>query len=345
MFVCPSCGVAQARVSEEWRTQAADIYASYRTYEAGGGEEQKVIGQEEGAMEGRSHVLVQWLVAHGHLPVKGRILDVGCGRGAFLRAFWSSFPAWELYGSEVDGRNKGVLETMPGFRSLQTQGITHLNGEYEMVSMVHVLEHIENPVTALVALRQKAKKGARLLLQVPDWQSNPFVLAIADHATHFTADSLKQVAEAAGWKTLLPVTRVVAKELTLLAEASSPAEMEKRPARPEEKLLASRLAWLQGVRQQAERISAACERFGIFGTAVAGTWVAGTRPKHLEFFVDEDTNRIGRRHLNLPIMSPEKIPARAEVLVCLAPEISARLVQKYSHGHVKFHGVAPLAEP
>jgi 2-polyprenyl-3-methyl-5-hydroxy-6-metoxy-1,4-benzoquinol methylase len=345
MFRCEHCGAVQAPVDDKWRRQVERIYRAYDTYAAAGGEEQKVISSGSAAPDSRSRVLVEWLRSLQFLPARGELLDVGCGRGSFLEAFGASYPSWGLHGTEFDDKNVAVLAAIPGFKGLQTGRFDEIEGNYGLISMLHVLEHLENPVQCLAVLHERAADNALLLVQVPDWSSNPFALAIADHATHFTPEILSNVARAAGWEAVAPVTQVVPKELTLLARASAPAEQRvfATPA-ASGSLLTSRLAWLEGVRKQAVATASRSKAFGIFGTAVAGTWLAGACHGRTEFFVDEDANRIGSTHLGLPIISPAEVPRGADVFVGLAPVVAERLAEKYAGGPAHLHGVPPLPQ-
>jgi hypothetical protein len=345
MFSCEHCGAVQAPVDDGWRRQVERIYRAYDTYAAAGGKEQKVMSSGSAAPDSRSRVLVEWLRSLGLLPEQGELLDVGCGRGSFLEAFRASYPSWGLHGTEFDEKNAALLAAIPRFKRLQTGSFEDIEGSYGLISMLHVLEHIENPVQCLATLRGKASDNALLLVQVPDWSSNPFALAIADHATHFTPEILASVARAVGWEPVAPVTRVVPKELTLLARRAARAEADALfAAGADESLLASRLAWLEDVRSKAVTTAGQSKAFGIFGTAVAGTWLAGACNGKTQFFVDEDTNRIGSTHLGLPIVSPAGVPRGADVFVGLAPIVAERLAEKYAGGSARFHGVPPLRQ-
>src|SRR5262245_8346591 len=46
----------------------------------------------------RSQVQLENLGRLANLPAKGRLLDFGCGKGAFLARFQRQYPGWELAG-------------------------------------------------------------------------------------------------------------------------------------------------------------------------------------------------------------------------------------------------------
>lgn len=347
IFICPECSAVQAPVSEEWRQRVQSIYRDYNTYAVAGGEEQKVMGGDASGMSARSRVIVQWLASLGVAPAVGQVLDVGCGRGAFLGEFTRHFPSWVLHGTEFDDRNLAVLKTLSQFKDLQTGSFEELVGQFDMIAMIHVLEHLEDPVACLTALRKRAPSGALLLVQVPDWTENPFALAIADHATHFTSYVLEQVARRSGWEPIVAPSRVVPKELTLLAKAVSNTGQTAAEGVDEgaDVRLEECLSWLQKVKRQSREIQAGSGRFGIFGTAVAGSWLAGVGGMKLDFFVDEDPNRIGGEHIGIPVLSPNNLPPGADVFVGMAPAVSKRLAEKYSGSAARFHAVDAISAP
>jgi SAM-dependent methyltransferase len=80
-------------------------------------------------------------------------------------------------------------------------------GGFDTVVMLHVLEHLRDPVAALAALPPDSD---RLLVEVPDLESVPAVHVRRrfgaplhwddDHRSEFTAESLANTIEQAGWR-------------------------------------------------------------------------------------------------------------------------------------------------
>jgi hypothetical protein len=77
--------------------------------------------------------------------------------------------------------------------------------------------------------------------------------------------------------------------------------------------------------EQATRTSA---HFGLFGSSIAATWLTGILGERVEFFVEEDANRIGRTHLGRPILRPAEVPSGSVVYTPLAPHIAARIAAR-----------------
>ena len=336
--VCLACATAQTITDEKWRAACREIYASYNTYSLANGSEAQTRAAENAQMEGRSSLIVTHLRAHLDEKSVKRVLDVGCGNGPFLRELSRVFPRTRLFGMEFDHANEAILSQIAGFERLFSGGLESVEGEFDLISLIHVLEHLEHPAAWLSLLLKHAGQSARLFVQVPDCSVNAFALMIADHATHFCPSTLLRCVKAAGWAPLDVGPDWIAKELSLLARTaksryadftlSESAEVSREVER-----LNSSLRWLESVVDEARVIALDCKTFGIFGTAIAGTWLAQRlRDDGIEnfFFVDEQIERVGRKHLGISVFSPSDAPVDAPIYVCLAPAQAEAIVSRMS---------------
>ena len=151
--------------------------------------------------------------------VCGKMLDVGCGEGFVLRHFRSL--GWKVVG--IDFSRTGVEQMNPDclpfvhqgdvFQLLETQ---IASGErYDLVWLGNVLEHVLDPVGLLRSLRQIVADEGVLVVTVPNDGnayheelleqgeiSDRFWVAIPDHISYFTKESLNKIASATGWDCL-----------------------------------------------------------------------------------------------------------------------------------------------
>ena len=137
----------------------------------------------------------------------GRLLDVGCGSGAYGARLQSL--GWRVDGVELDppaaerARQAG----------LQVQTCSILDAElpaakYDVVTCWHVLEHLDDPVAALRHLRPTLAADGVVLLEVPNWSGlvarltgrTWFHLDLPRHRLHFTPASLTLALEQAGFR-------------------------------------------------------------------------------------------------------------------------------------------------
>lgn len=324
---CDVCGATQKLVDDTWRKDVERIYERYAIYHQGAGAEQAVFDQASGAAQSRSARIVDRLRVVVDLPAAGRLLDIGCGNGAFLRAFAGVYPDWRLTGTEVTDRNRDAVAALPQLERFHVGDHDHLDGAFDVVSLIHVLEHLENPVRELARLRQRLAQNGRLLVEVPFFHDNPFDLLIADHATHFTPDVLTRVLRAAGFAIVSIATDWVAKEISVVARPDgASAPLASRSAAPRDDRLDTCLAWLESIARGA-RSAAAGGNFGIFGTSIAGVWLYGEVDGRVDFFLDEDRNRAGAQLFDRPILRPDDRPA-GNLFVALAPAVARDVVQR-----------------
>jgi SAM-dependent methyltransferase len=323
---CDACSATQKLIGPAWRDEVRKIYDAYAIYHQAAGAEQAVFDQSSGAAQARSDRLVARLAEAVEFPQHGRALDVGCGNGAFLRAFARLRPQWTLTGTEVSDRNRAAVETIPQLQRFHIGDFDTLDGTFDFVSLVHVLEHVESPVTFLGRLRARIAEGGRLFIEVPFYHDNPFDLLIADHATHFTPAVLTCVLQAAGFTVDTIAIDWVAKEISAVAHAGGMAVPLCGGVDDGFERLAACVRWLEGIAKNA-RLIAAGGQFGIFGTSIAGVWLYGEVDGKVDFFLDEDANRIGAKLFGRPILRPQERP-QANLFVALAPSVAREVAER-----------------
>jgi len=322
--LCRACGHVMKLPTDQWREDVAAIYARYRVYAAGGG---KVVRVFSGAgSDPRSDVLLALLRdMAAPLPKAGRILDFGCGNGAFLRRFGQDYPGWTLFGHEP-GATAGSL---PGIELFSDPAA--LPRDLDVVAMTHVLEHLEDPAATLADLTGRLAPGGTLFLAVPDLRQNPLDLAVVDHVSHFTPAVLDRLLRRAGWRPLRMETGRIPREIVAAARpGGEEAPADARDAAEADLSPGLRaLDWLAGTLRRAEAEAGTRTGLFILGAGNAGTWLAGNLRGPVLGFVDEDADRQGREHAGLPILAPSALPAGAAVFIPfpepMASAIAARL--------------------
>lgn len=130
---------------------------------------------------------------------KGRILDVGCGRGDFLSMMAER--GWEGVGLELDERIVGRGRTGVNLRHGSLDDVMFPDGHFDAVTFWHVFEHIREPVAALRECRRILKPGGLLMIAVPNMGSLQarlsgkgwFHLDPPFHLYHYSAANLKSL--------------------------------------------------------------------------------------------------------------------------------------------------------
>jgi SAM-dependent methyltransferase len=317
LAVCGACGAAQKPADARFLSDTEEIYRSYAIYHQGDGAEQSVFQATSGLSVSRSAQLIETFRRHMPLAARGRLLDMGCGNGSMLRAFGQLYPGWIKVGTEFDERHGDAVAAIPNTEPLYTGPLEDLPSPFDVITMIHVLEHMPDPVACLRTLRKAFSDDGLLLIEVPHHTENPFDLLIADHRTHFTAASLRYCLLRAGYEVIELSADWIPRELSAVAR---PAPIAGLPL-PEDAdavrgRISEHLAWLQRAAESVKALGAV-HSTGIFGTSIAGTWLAAQADADIAFFVDEDANRTGRLHLGKPVLAPEHVPQGSHVFVGL----------------------------
>jgi 2-polyprenyl-3-methyl-5-hydroxy-6-metoxy-1,4-benzoquinol methylase len=336
--VCDRCGGVQKLIDETWKMEIKSIYENYRIYHQSGGVEQATFDQNQGPAATRSARLLKRFTEEFPQPTSGRLLDFGCGNGSLLRAFSAAVPGWSLAGAEWDAKDRAAIESIPGVERLYTGSPADVPGKFDLVTAVHVLEHIPSPRAFLADLRDKLQPGSLLLVQLPDHLQNPFELAIADHASHFSRATIRALLTAAGYEVLMVANDWVARELTIVARPGTGSTEPAEPAGPHSARLAVErlIGWLDSVARSARAEADGAEAFGVFGTATGATWLAGELGDRVRFFVDEDPSRVGRTHLDRPIHAPSGVGPGGTVYVALPPPWGESVARRLSDDRVRY---------
>ena len=344
LAVCSSCGVGQAIPDDQWFEEIEEIYGRYDIYHQSGGQEQQVLDRSTGRMRPRSDVLVARLESISEISQAGKLLDVGCGNGETLKRF-SEWQGWELHGLEIDNRSLPRLAAIPGFSKLHTCPPAEVPETFDLITLIHALEHFPAPYDFLRDLREKLPNDGLLFIQVPNASLNAFDYVVADHLSHFNPGALGILLRRAGFGKIRVFTDWVTKEISLLASVSGGEGEELTgsvPRDPSEANVAAQVLWLKNVIEMARNLAASGPSFGLFGSSIASTWLWPKVAERVAFLVEEDASRIGRTHLGCPILSPDQVPDGAIVFLPLARIVAEAIHNRLYNHRYQLHLPPPL---
>lgn len=338
LTVCSSCGAAQKPTDARWQSEIETIYAGYSPYFQSSGVEQAVFDPTLGAPRRRSDVILDRLAAAHSIGDEGRMIDVGCGNGVMLSAFAAFRDGWTLYGHELSDLHIDKLRAIPGFEQLYTGDLTALPGGFDLVTMIHALEHFPDPLDGLAKLKDKLDPRGCLFIEIPNGAATPFDLMIADHVSHFTRHDLARLVGRAGMGAKVIADDWVTKELSVVATASGPI-VDLPPAGDPAMARArvqGQLDWIGAVIAGAREAIRGTGRFGLFGTSVAAMWLYGQIGDDVDFFVDEDPSREGTTLFDRPVYTPQQVPDGSTVYLALIPPVAKAVADRLGRPGAEF---------
>lgn len=137
----------------------------------------------------------------------GRLLDVACGMGVFLAA--AKKDGFDVTGVDFD---KVSLDICRDYFRLEKIYDYDINGEeiktlgqFDYVTLIDVLEHVDNPIEILKSCSISLKEDGILMISVPNYNRKPnFIFESGDnpphHLTKWTEKSLRNILEQSGFE-------------------------------------------------------------------------------------------------------------------------------------------------
>jgi len=153
----------------------------------------------------RREILADYLTRYARLPDKARILEIGCGTGHNLPML-ARFG--EVEAIEIDPAAREIASERLG-RPVGAAPLPALpdvpRGAFDLVAVLDVVEHIEDDVAALQAMKALLRPGGKVLIAVPAHQ---WMWSAHDEVNHHHRRYSKKTLAAAIGKAGLRPTRL-----------------------------------------------------------------------------------------------------------------------------------------
>lgn len=141
---------------------------------------------------------------------RGRILDVGCYVGTFLCFLREQ--GWEVVGVELDARAVRFAEQEFGLTilndALELLDTVQHHDSFDAITMLHLIEHLDDPASILGVVRRMLKPGGVLVVETPTFDSLMFKLlgkrerslSCNGHIVFYTVDTLSRLLARIGFE-------------------------------------------------------------------------------------------------------------------------------------------------
>lgn len=284
-------------------------------------------------------------------PEQGSLLDFGAGNGSFLRYFHQVFPAWKLSGLEPKDDFFELTADLPLEHACNRPYYEcGIDGVFDMVIVMSVLEHVPDPLGALRWIHDRLKPGGALLMRHPNFAHLPGDLVCADHINKMTVPHTRQLVQHAGFEVLKEDDSSMLFYFVL--------QKADGPLRPLPDCHEETLAVARRCEHIAERTIAAVDqcvrsarsrngKAAVFGTSPIGSMA------HLMLdckddvvcFVDENANTWGRDIDGIPVVGPHGMAELgvSDLALAISPLYWENVARKMAPYGVEVH--VPQLEP
>ena len=128
------------------------------------------------------------------------LLDIGCGRGLFLQLMKKK--GWSVYGTESSSVSASAAKKNLGEEAVlvskNLDEFKNINTKFDIITLWHVLEHLQEPKKIIDLLEKKLSPGGYVVIETPNFHSfqhfinrnNWIHLDCPRHITHFTKNGL-----------------------------------------------------------------------------------------------------------------------------------------------------------
>lgn len=178
--------------------------------------------------------LIDYLIQRFSIAEGSKVLDNGCGRGDFLKAFEKRKMdvsgcdgAKELFRDEVLNDNK---ESFYGNIDLESGKLPFEDNYFDVVFSKSVIEHIHKPENFLKECLRVLKPHGTVIMMSPDWVTTHYIFYDDfSHVQPYTRTGLKDVMKIFGFQEVCaemfyqlpvvwkyPIVKIVCKLLQLL---------------------------------------------------------------------------------------------------------------------------------
>lgn len=193
LLECTSCGLVWRRTFDLAEGHYTDI---------------EVATTPEKLRDRRKNSALRVQLMKGVLSSAHCVGDIGSGEGTFLSVLKEKYPETKVLGIEPgdDGvayaNASGIPTIQRTLESLAHEDVRSL----EVVTMFHVIEHLENPLKAMRSLHEILPKGASLVVETPNvkaytYQKSNYThpLIYPEHLYYFSPETLMETLQQAGF--------------------------------------------------------------------------------------------------------------------------------------------------
>lgn len=339
--ICKDCGMVHFLQNRDYNIAIDEVFKNYDAMY------KKTWFTEGGGYKPQLQAEYERISKAVCLPVQGKMLDIGCGNGEALLQFNKIWPKWDLYGMDIGEQFSQSVLMKKGVKRFFTSlsEIRNCNLKYDFISLNHVLGVANNPAEILETVYAMLADNGIFVILEPDFKVHPWTLYTIDMASVYTKDQLEDIIRGFGFEILEVDFEHEEKEINIFC---SKGKICKRTLSNfyeiNRKIYNQKIDFLNLVIKIVRKHVKKYTHIGIFGTSIAGVWIAEIIEKEnitcmgkKIFYVEEDEEMLQRQTgINgYPIYQLESINEDAVIFLPFpkytTENIMRRVQERYQH--------------
>src|SRR5579864_779141 len=135
------------------------------------------------------------------IPPTGSLLEIGSGRGQFLRRFSEVRPEWQLTAIEPSVAFETLVKAVPNAAAYRCgfEDVDCAPDSQDIVVAFSVIQSVADPLALLRWSAHVLKQGGACILEASNFETHPNSLVCGDHLSKLTPPSLENLAARSGF--------------------------------------------------------------------------------------------------------------------------------------------------
>lgn len=262
---CSECGYICSLITHDYE----DFYSSNYDFLLEDEDEEPVLFNDESNVRKYSENLVQFFAPCLTSGEKRSFLDIGAGKGNFLKAMHERFLEFDYHAIEPS-KSYQPLSKIPFLKS-HSKSFFASNlfpkSLFDYVSMINVLEHVPNPCDFMLDVRKVMAEDAMVLVEVPNFENNLIDLLACDHVSKFFPDSFENLLRKTGFDVVARETNKVVPMQYVIRKSDFHAPLRCDSGR----WIAEAVSYLRDAFRDAERLRN--RKIAVYGQSIILTYL------------------------------------------------------------------------
>jgi 2-polyprenyl-3-methyl-5-hydroxy-6-metoxy-1,4-benzoquinol methylase len=166
---------------------------------------------------------------------KGKLLDLGCGEGHFLK--YAESQGWDVSGIDILAINTEFAKEILQIKNVQCVPLGEVlfpEQSFDVATLYDLIEHLSHPLNELKKINKLLQLGGLLVISTPNIKNSIFMkerwpgYIINQHIHFFSLKTLTQMLKQSGFRVVFSTTGNAKKGL-LIPKEFLPGKIRKRP--------------------------------------------------------------------------------------------------------------------